>query len=172
MMYCARHLAGLLWYAKKKHSQTLFINKRWIYHFTQHHVSFNHSRYYYQFAQCEDPHIINKQFSWIQNTIHNYGVIEQDSYNRDEIGFEIQIASIKRVIYSSKARGFHIKLIQQRNRKWMTARTILISFGSIPPPQIIMLYRETKQPSMKLFPWDIILLLARRAGLQVEISLE
>ncbi|KFZ22954.1 hypothetical protein V502_02567 [Pseudogymnoascus sp. VKM F-4520 (FW-2644)] len=47
-------------------------------------------KYNYKRAKCKDPKIIQEWFSLVRNTVAKYGILEQDIYNFDEAGLQLQ----------------------------------------------------------------------------------
>ena len=45
--------------------------------------------YDHQRAACEDPAVIQPWFTLVQSTKAKYGIIDKDTYNFDETGFQI-----------------------------------------------------------------------------------
>ena len=62
-------------------------------------------KYDYQRALCEDPEVIGRWFTLVQNTIAKYGIQEADIYNFDETGFQMGVISTTMVVTSSERHG-------------------------------------------------------------------
>ena len=62
-------------------------------------------KYDYKRAKCEDPKIIQGWFSLVRNTVAKYGILEQDIYNFDEVGFAIGVIATAKVVTSSEAKS-------------------------------------------------------------------
>ncbi|KFZ23686.1 hypothetical protein V502_01835 [Pseudogymnoascus sp. VKM F-4520 (FW-2644)] len=73
-------------------------------------------KYDYKRAKCEDPTIIEGWFSLVQNTVAKYGILEQDIYNFDEVGFAMGVIATAKVVTSSEAKSC-LKTIQPGNRE-------------------------------------------------------
>ena len=62
-------------------------------------------KYDYKRALCEDPVIIRDWFKLIRNTVAKYGILEEDIYNFDEVGFLIGVIAIAKIVISSESRN-------------------------------------------------------------------
>jgi hypothetical protein len=62
-------------------------------------------KFYSQRAKCEDPNTINAWFKRVQETRQLYGILDDDSYNFDEIGFIMGIIATSKVVTSSDTIG-------------------------------------------------------------------
>jgi hypothetical protein len=49
-------------------------------------------KYDYQKAKYEDPEILSNWFKLLQATITKYGIVDEDIYNFDKIGFQIKLS--------------------------------------------------------------------------------
>jgi hypothetical protein len=65
---------------------------------------------------CEDSEIICGWFRLIQNTITKYGILEDDIYNFDETGFQINVIETVRVMAESE-KTENLKFVQFENQK-------------------------------------------------------
>ncbi|KAI9042945.1 uncharacterized protein KD926_004736 [Aspergillus affinis] len=138
-----RYLAKLLFTAKLKPSkvQDAFISDRWVSRFIHRHeaewkLKYT-KKYNYQRAKCEDPQIIKRWFEVVQNTIQNYGILEQDIYIMDQTGFQMGVATTANVICRSGTRESHAKSTHPGNGEWVTSIVTINAAGSVLPPQII-----------------------------------
>jgi hypothetical protein len=93
-------------------------------------------KYDYRRAQCEDPELINDWFKLVQNIKAKYGIVDEDTYNFDEIGFMMGIISTGVVITGSERRH-RPKALQPGNREWVTVIQGINSAGWAIPPFII-----------------------------------
>ena len=85
------HLAWLLLSACLS-SQSV-IGEHWVNHFIKCHSELKSKytrKYNYQQAKCEDPGLIQAWFECVKETIQWYGILEEDIYNIDETGFQIE----------------------------------------------------------------------------------
>ena len=64
-------------------------------------VKFNR-KYDYKRALCEDPAVIAPWFRLVQNVKAKYGILDEDIYNFDEIGFMMGVISTGAVVTGSK----------------------------------------------------------------------
>lgn len=72
------------------------IGKNWIYKFLTQHPELDTRlarSYDAQRAKNEDPKIINGWFERVQKTQEEYGILDEDTYNFDETGFAMGVAS-------------------------------------------------------------------------------
>jgi hypothetical protein len=93
-------------------------------------------KYDYKRAKCEDPKIIEGWFSLVRNTIAKYGILEQDIYNFDEVGFAMGVIATAKVVTSSEAKS-RPKTIQPGNKEWVSIIQGVNSYGWALPPFII-----------------------------------
>jgi hypothetical protein len=75
-------------------------------------------KYNYKRAKCEDPKIIEGWFSLVRNTVAKYGILEQDIYNFNEVGFAMGVIATVKVVTSLEAKS-RLKTIQLGNREWV-----------------------------------------------------
>jgi hypothetical protein len=75
-------------------------------------------KYNYKRAKCEDPKIIEGWFSLVRNTVAKYGILEQDIYNFNEVGFAMGVIATAKVVTSLEAKS-RPKTIQLGNREWV-----------------------------------------------------
>ena len=71
-------------------------------------------RYDYQRAKCEDPRVIGPWFTLVRNVIAKYGIVADDVYNFDEVGFMMGIIFVGMVVTTSDGRS-KVKLAQPSN---------------------------------------------------------
>jgi hypothetical protein len=93
-------------------------------------------KYDSQRAQCEDPEVIGAWFRLVLNTTAKYGILDDDSYNFDETGFAMGLASTSRVVTASDRRGKPPQL-QPGDREWVTAIESINAKGWSLPPMVI-----------------------------------
>ena len=93
-------------------------------------------KYNYERAKCEDPKIIQEHFDRVQAAISEYGILPEDIYNFDEMGFAMGLCASARVITGSD-RYARPKLLQPRNREWVTAIEATNSTGWALPSYVI-----------------------------------
>ena len=94
------------------------LGQRWVYWFIKRYPDLQsryNRRYNYQRAKYEDPEVMRAWFLLVQNIIAKYRIIDEDIYNFDETGFQIEvIATTKIVTVAKKART---DAIQPGNRE-------------------------------------------------------
>ena len=74
------------------------VGRLWVYNFVRRHKvlkSRYNRKYDYQRAKCEDPTIIRDWFRLVRNTIAKYGILDEDIYNFDETGFQMDISDVR-----------------------------------------------------------------------------
>lgn len=90
-------------------------------------------KFHSQRALCEDPATIQYWFQRVHDIRLEYGILDEDTYNFDETGFQMGVASTSKVVTSSDRVGRAI-LIQPGNREWVTVIEGICADGwSIPP---------------------------------------
>ncbi|KAI9044681.1 uncharacterized protein KD926_011651 [Aspergillus affinis] len=155
-----RYLAELLLSSKlkPKRQNEAFISERWVHRFTLRHEAELKSRYTqrfdYQRAKCEDPKIIKRWFELVQNTIQKYGILEQDTYNMDETGFQMGVVLTAKVICGTESRQTNARSIQPGNREWVISIVTINATGSVLPPQIIFAGKMQQEKWFEALPDD------------------
>lgn len=84
------------------------VGKHWVANFVKRHPELKSSfsrRYDYQRAKQEDPRVIQRWFDLVQTTIKEKGILDEDIYNFDEIGFAIGLTSTVKVVTRSEYYG-------------------------------------------------------------------
>jgi hypothetical protein len=90
-----------------------------------------------QRALCEDPVKISAWYKLVEETRQTYGIQDTDTYNFDETGFLMGVASTSRVVTSSDTIGRAIH-IQPGNRDYVTTIEAVCAAGWSIPPLIIL----------------------------------
>ena len=72
-------------------------------------------KYDHQWALYEDPELIQQWFQLVHNTIKKYGILLEDIYNFDKIGFQMGVIATARVVTGSE-RSSRASLIQPGNQ--------------------------------------------------------
>ncbi|KAH8430077.1 transposase [Aspergillus melleus] len=153
-----RYLAEILLAAKLKPSapNDIFISARWVNRFISRHEAELESkytrRYDYQRAKCEDPKTINRWFDLVRNTIQKYGILDQDTYNMDETGFQMGVAATAKVVCGAESRESNARSVQPDNREWVTAIITINAAGIVLPPQIIFAGKMQQERWFKDIP--------------------
>lgn len=94
-------------------------------------------RYDYQRALNEDPEVIQGWFRLVHNTKAKYGILDEDTYNFDETGFQMGKIGPRMVITGTERRQAP-KSIQPGNTEWVTAIVAANARGWPIPPFIIL----------------------------------
>jgi hypothetical protein len=90
-------------------------------------------RYDYQRALNEDPRVIRDWFRLVKNMKAKYGIVDEDTYNFDEAGFQMDVIGSCMVITGSERRQAP-KSLQPGNTEWVTTIVAANAQGwSIPP---------------------------------------
>jgi hypothetical protein len=93
-------------------------------------------RYNYARAQQEDPSILRAWFKRLEETICQYGILQDDIYNFDETGFAMGLVSTAKVVTRAEYYGRR-SVIQPGNREWVTTVETINACGWALPPLII-----------------------------------
>ena len=73
------------------------VGKLWVYRFLKQHPQLDAHlarSYDAQRAKNEDPKVIHEWFQLVQQTQDKYGILDEDVYNFDEMGFAMGVASL------------------------------------------------------------------------------
>jgi hypothetical protein len=95
------------------------VGANWVNRFINRHAELQSKfsrKYDHKRALCEDPKIIREWFQLVRNTMEKYGILVEDTYNFDEIGFLMGIITTIRVVTGSE-KNLRPKLIQPKNQK-------------------------------------------------------
>ncbi|KAL1957115.1 hypothetical protein VTO42DRAFT_6373 [Malbranchea cinnamomea] len=112
------------------------VGQNWVGNFVNRHEELK-SKFSRKRAHCEDPEVIRGWFKLVQNTIAKYGILPDDIYNFDEIGFQMGVMATARVATGSeKARN--PKIIQPGDREWVTVIAGVNAMGWPLRPMIIL----------------------------------
>jgi len=90
-----------------------------------------------QRALCEDPEVISPFYDCVREKKEQYGIADEDTYNFDESGFQMGVASKLMIITATERRGSR-KAIQPGNREWATAIACINAAGWAIPPYLIL----------------------------------
>jgi len=115
------------------------VGKRWARNFVKRRSELKtrfFRKYDYQRAKCEDPAIIKKWFTLLENTIAKYGIRLEDIYNFDETGFMMGMIASGMVITGAERRG-KPKSVQPGNREWVTVIQAINAEGWAIQPFIV-----------------------------------
>ena len=93
-------------------------------------------KFHSQRARCEDPVMIDAWFKRVEETRLMYGILDEDTYNFDETGFQMGIAATSKVVTSSDTIGRAI-VVQPGNREWVTVIEGINAAGWAIPPFVI-----------------------------------
>ena len=82
---------------------------------------------------CSDTAIISPWFDLVRNVKAKYGILDQDTYNFDETGFQIGVGGSVKVVTASERRRAPLS-VQPGDREWITLIACINAMGwSIPP---------------------------------------
>ena len=115
------------------------VGENWVRRFLdrQPHLKSKYSRKYdYQRALCEDPEKVSAWFRRVQKTIEKYGILDCDTYNFDETGFQMGVVSTAKVVIRSDRKNRSV-IIQSGNREWTTVIKYINGIGWSLDPMII-----------------------------------
>jgi hypothetical protein len=85
---------------------------------------------------CSDPAIIEPWFSLVANVKAKYGILDEDTYNFDETGFQIGVGGSVKVVTASELRLNPIRR-QAGDREWITLIAAVSACGWLAPPFFI-----------------------------------
>ena len=94
--------------------------------------------YDYQRALCEDPVIISAWFERVQRFKEEHRILDEDTYNFDEVGFAMGKLSPHLVVTGSERRRSRPMALQPGDREWVTAVVGINAGGWSIPPYIIL----------------------------------
>jgi hypothetical protein len=84
-------------------------------------------------ALCSNPAIISPWFNLVRNVKAKYGILDEDTYNFDETGFQIGVTGSVKVVTASE-RLLKPLSVQPGDREWITLIACINAMGwSIPP---------------------------------------
>jgi len=109
-------MAGLL---AAQHGSSVTVGKNWATKFITRHERLKskyNRKYDYQRAKCEDPELIRAWFQLVQRTKAEYGILDDDTYNFDETGFQMGVITIAKVVIGADRVG-RPRTTQPGNRK-------------------------------------------------------
>jgi hypothetical protein len=138
----ARGFAPTLAYVREMADQLLAarsggkVGENWVYRFIQRKsgIKSQVSRPRdYQRVLCSDTAIISPWFDLVRNVKAKYGILDQDTYNFDETGFQIGVGGSVKVVTASERRLAPLS-VQPGDREWITLIACINAIGwSIPP---------------------------------------
>jgi hypothetical protein len=133
-------MANILFAKRGESSIPPTVGKCWVNNFVKRHnelESIFSRKYDHKRALCEDPKVIREWFNLVRNTIEKYGILPEDTYNFDKIGFLMGIIATMRVVTGSE-KNLRPKLIQPGNREWATVIEGVNACGWCLPPMFIL----------------------------------
>jgi hypothetical protein len=87
----------------------------------------------HQRVLCSNPAVISPWFDLVRNVKAKYGILDEDTYNFDETGFQIGVGGSVKVVTASERRLKPIG-VQPGDREWITLIACINAMGwSIPP---------------------------------------
>jgi hypothetical protein len=90
----------------------------------------------HQRVLCSNPAVISPWFNLVRNVKAKYGILDKDSYNFDETGFQMGIGGSIRVVIASERRLRPLQ-VQPGDREWATLISAINAMGWVIPPFII-----------------------------------
>jgi hypothetical protein len=87
----------------------------------------------YRRVLCSDPAVISPWFNLVRNVKAKYGVLNEDTYNFDETGFQMGIGGSVKVVTASERRLKPIG-VQSGDREWATLIAGINARGWSTPP--------------------------------------
>jgi hypothetical protein len=90
----------------------------------------------YQRVLCSNPAIISPWFNLVRNVKAKYGILDEDTYNFDETGFQMGIGGSVKVVTASE-RHLRPLQVQPGDREWATLIAAINAMGWVIPPFII-----------------------------------
>ena len=94
-------------------------------------------KYDHQRAACEDAGLLRAWFDLVRNMKAKHGVLDEDTYNFDETGFQMGVVSTSKVVTRADRKG-RTRTIQPGNREWVTVVHGVNAQGWEIPPLIIL----------------------------------
>jgi hypothetical protein len=73
----------------------------------------------YRRALCSNPAVISPWFDLVRNVKAKYGILDKDTYNFDETGFQIGVGGSVKVVTASERRLKPLS-VQPGDREWIT----------------------------------------------------
>jgi hypothetical protein len=90
----------------------------------------------YQRILCSNPEVISPWFGLVANVKAKYGILDEDTYNFDETGFQIGVGGSVKVVTASEIRLNPIGR-QAGDREWITLIAAVNAAGWLVPPFFI-----------------------------------
>ena len=91
----------------------------------------------HQRVLCSDPAIISPWFNLVRNVKAKYGILDADTYNFDETGFQMGVGGSVKVVTASERRVKPLG-IQPGDREWVTLIAGINAMGWAIPPFFIL----------------------------------
>ncbi|KAL1960690.1 hypothetical protein VTO42DRAFT_6520 [Malbranchea cinnamomea] len=134
-----REMANALLAKRDESTTPPTVGKCWVNHFMRRNgLESRFSRKCdYRRALYEDPNITRGWFQLVQNTIEKYGILPEDIYNFDEVGFLMGMIETTRVVTGSE-KNLRPSLTQSGNREWVTVIQGVNASGWCLPPMFIV----------------------------------
>lgn len=128
-------------------------------------------KFHAQRAKCEDPVKYGAWYKLVRETREEYGILEEDTYNFDETGFMMGVASTSKVVTSSDTVGRAIA-IQPGNREWVTVIETINAAGWALPPFVILAGKLHQAAWYKSLPADWVIALSHNGWTTDELGYE
>ncbi|EAT84526.1 hypothetical protein SNOG_08250 [Parastagonospora nodorum SN15] len=90
----------------------------------------------HQRVLCSNPAIISPWFNLVRNVKAKYGILDEDTYNFDETGFQIGVGGSVKVVTASERRLRPLQ-VQPGDREWVTLIAGINAMGWVIPPFFI-----------------------------------
>jgi hypothetical protein len=135
-----RRMADVLLQARGQDPPPLPLGKNWATRFVSSQAELQTKwdrKLHSQRALCQDPVKFNAWFKLVDDTRRTYGILNQDTYNFDETGFMMGVASTSKVVTSSDTISRAVA-VQPGNRDWVTTIECINASGWALPPLIIL----------------------------------
>jgi len=91
----------------------------------------------HQRVLCSNPAIISPWFDLVRNVKAKYGILDEDTYNFDETGFQIGVGGSVKVVTASERRTKPLG-VQPGDREWITLIAGINAMGWSIPPFLIL----------------------------------
>jgi hypothetical protein len=98
----------------------------------------------YRRILCSDSAVIEPWFSLVANVKAKYGILDEDTYNFDETGFQIGVGGSVKVVTASEIRLQPISR-QAGDREWVTLIAAVNAAGWLVPPFFIFKAKNHNQ---------------------------
>jgi hypothetical protein len=98
----------------------------------------------HQRVLCSDLAIISPWFDLVRNVKAKYGILDEDTYNSDETGFQMGVGGSVKVVTASERRVKPLG-VQPGDREWVTLIAAINAIGWAIPPFFIFKAKHHNQ---------------------------